>query len=127
MKKLFKAIAILLAVLSFTGCAKQPKPVIPVELFEVTYVACADHDGFSNKLYYNVVFQDEAETLGNFAYNNIDSLNSVLELSEFSKGLIITFNALDVSEIIVNHKDDALYSDVIVTAENIISRAYGRN
>lgn len=125
-KKIY-LIATLLAVLSFTGCAKQPKPVIPVELFEASYVAYNDdRDNFIATYYYNVVHEDEAQTLGKYAYNNIELLSNSLKLSEVRNGFVITFNALELSEIIVKNKENVLYADVVVTSENIISRAYGK-
>ena len=124
-KLLFKSVAILLAVVSFTGCAKQPKPVIPVELFEVSYVAYTDdRDNFIATYYYNVVHEDEAQTLGKYDYSNIELLSSSLKLSEVQNGFVITFNALELSEIIVNNKENVIYADVVATSENIISRAY---
>lgn len=124
-KLLFKVAVILLTALSFTGCAKQQKPTIPVELFEVSYVAYNDErDNFISTYHYNVVHEDEAHTLGKYAFNNIELLNSSLKLSEVRNGFVITFNALELSEVIVNNKENVLYADVIVTAEDIISRAY---
>lgn len=125
-KNLFKVAAVLLAVASFSGCAKKPETVIPKKLFEVTYVVCNDHDGYTASCYHNVVSIDEAKVIGEYAYDNIGMLCNITELDELRNGIALTFNALDISEEIIKHKDDVLYSDVIVTAENIISRAYGK-
>ena len=83
-----------------------------------------DHDGYTASCHHNVVSIDEAKVIGEYAYDNIGMLCNILELDELRNGIALTFNALDVSEAIIKHKENVLYDNVIDIAEVIITRAY---